>query len=235
MAAAGLPNISVTALAVDDSTRTLWAATSAGVFRVSGGRAAKVDGLVDATALSLLRARNGDMLIGTRGGGLVRYHDGVFTRLTTADGLTHNSITALYEDAGGTLWIGTNGGGLDLLSHGRIGAVREKNGLPDDTVYSIIEDGLGSLWMSSTRGVWRCRGAPSSNAPRAAATSARPRSRSPTACDRRRARATARRTRSRRCGRASWCLRPPTASGSWIRRRSTAARRCPRSASSACA
>jgi signal transduction histidine kinase/ligand-binding sensor domain-containing protein/DNA-binding response OmpR family regulator len=155
MAAAGLPNISVTALAVDDSTRTLWAATSAGVFRVSGGRAAKVDGLVDATALSLLRARNGDMLIGTRGGGLVRYHDGVFTRLTTADGLTHNSITALYEDAGGTLWIGTNGGGLDLLSHGRIGAVREKNGLPDDTVYSIIEDGLGSLWMSSTRGVWK--------------------------------------------------------------------------------
>ncbi len=58
--------------------------------------------------------RNGDILVGTDGGGLYRVsRDGRRTRYSTEDSsLTNNSIMSLVQDKRGTIWIATYLGGL---------------------------------------------------------------------------------------------------------------------------
>jgi signal transduction histidine kinase/ligand-binding sensor domain-containing protein/ActR/RegA family two-component response regulator len=145
---------SVNAL-LEDRMGTLWMGTSQGLFTAAGDTVKKIDGVNGGGVLALLMDRDGDILIGVRYHGLMRYHDGVFTRLTVKDGLSDGTITALYQDSVGTVWIGTGGGGLNRLKDGQITAFRERDGLLDDTIYTINEDADGSLWMGSNRGIWR--------------------------------------------------------------------------------
>jgi signal transduction histidine kinase/DNA-binding response OmpR family regulator len=97
--------------------------------------------------------RDGDVLVGTRYRGLLRFHDETVTRTTTADGLSDGSVTAFLRDDAGTLWIGTEGG-LNRLRDGQLTAFRERDGLFDDSVRTIVEDLKGNLWMGSGRGIW---------------------------------------------------------------------------------
>ena len=52
-------------------------------------------GTNDVAALSA--DAKGGLWIGTRGGGLTHYVDGVFTRYTTKEGLPHDIVMAIHE------------------------------------------------------------------------------------------------------------------------------------------
>jgi signal transduction histidine kinase/ligand-binding sensor domain-containing protein/CheY-like chemotaxis protein len=140
---------------LEDRTGALWIGASRGLFRAVGDVLTHIDGVNDGGVMSLFMDRSGDVLVGLRYHGLMRYHDGAFTRITTKDGLSDGTVMALHQDAEGTLWIGTGAGGLNRLKDGRLTAFRERDGLLDDTVYTITEDAGGNLWMGSNRGIWR--------------------------------------------------------------------------------
>jgi signal transduction histidine kinase/DNA-binding response OmpR family regulator len=133
----------------------MWIASSRGLFRAEGGVVTRLDGINDGAVLALLVDHAGDVLVGLRYAGLLRYHGGVVSRLTAADGLSDATIRALYEDDDRTLWIGTDAGGLVRLKDGIIATYRERDGLFDDTVFDVIEDAQGHLWMGSNRGIWQ--------------------------------------------------------------------------------
>ncbi|MFW5927382.1 MAG: ligand-binding sensor domain-containing protein, partial [Wenzhouxiangella sp.] len=60
---------------------------------------------------ALMQADNGDIWIGTYGGGAIRYSDGAIrSGLTVADGLAHSIVYDIYQDDSGTIWFGTGGG-----------------------------------------------------------------------------------------------------------------------------
>lgn len=59
---------------------------------------------------ALLEDRKGVLWAGTEFGGVVRYHDGVFTSYTTKDGLPDDVVLRIDEDDEGTVWIFTRGG-----------------------------------------------------------------------------------------------------------------------------
>jgi signal transduction histidine kinase/ligand-binding sensor domain-containing protein/CheY-like chemotaxis protein len=147
-------NIGRVGALVEDRDGVIWMATTRGLFRADGSRLSRVDGVNDGGANTLALDSHGDVLIGTRYHGLLRYHAGTMTRLTEEDGLSDGTINALYEDAAHTLWIGTDGG-LNRIVNGTIDVFRERDGLFDDTIYTINEDALGNLWMGSNRGIWR--------------------------------------------------------------------------------
>ena len=63
------------------------------------------------SALSI--ASNGNIWIGTAGGGLAKFDGTDWVTYTTANsGLPDNNITSLAADSDGIIWIGTDGGGL---------------------------------------------------------------------------------------------------------------------------
>jgi signal transduction histidine kinase/ActR/RegA family two-component response regulator/streptogramin lyase len=142
---------SVTAL-LEDRAGRLWMGSSQGFFRADGAALTKIDGVTG--VMSLLLDRNGDVLVGLRNAGLMRFHGGIPSRLTVKDGLADDTVTALHQDADGTLWIGTGAGGLHRLKDGNLTVFRARDGLLDDTIYTINEDRDGNLWMGSNSGIW---------------------------------------------------------------------------------
>ena len=67
------------------------------------------DGLASNEIFSIRDARNGDLLIGTRGG-LSRMHDGRFQNYTIPDPLGRKNVYDAIEDSTGHLWAATSNG-----------------------------------------------------------------------------------------------------------------------------
>jgi signal transduction histidine kinase/CheY-like chemotaxis protein/ligand-binding sensor domain-containing protein len=67
--------------------------------------------------VSALEDAEGNVWIGTGGGGLSRFSDGIITAFTTAHGLADDDTLAVFQDRSGDLWTGTQEG-LDRLRDG---------------------------------------------------------------------------------------------------------------------
>src|SRR6185503_14076664 len=110
----------------------------------------------DVTAL--LEDRLGRLWIGTYGGGLTWFKDGVFTRFSAPTDLSDEFVTALREDSRGTVWIGTKDHGLRGFADGDVRSVTTADGLSANRVFAIYEDGDGDLWIGTSAGLNRLRG-----------------------------------------------------------------------------
>ena len=110
------------------------------------------------------------MWIGTLGGGLLRFDNGTFTRVTTQQGLPDNSITQLLDDGQGNLWAATYAG---LFRAAKKDLKNLASGIVDEIAFSLHGryDGLpaqaysgwfqpscwrardGRLWFTTVKGV----------------------------------------------------------------------------------
>ena len=155
----GLPQSSVAAI-VQTRDGYLWFGTELGLVRFDGLRFRVFDqkntpALKSNLVYVLLEDRRGDLWIGSAGGGLTRFRNGIFTTFTTKDGLSNDVVLSLHEDRSGALWIGTDGGGLNRFQNGRFTPYTTKDGLASDAVYAISEDGRGNLWFGTHGGLSR--------------------------------------------------------------------------------
>ncbi len=153
----GLPQLSVTSI-VQTRDGYLWLGTQEGLARFNGEVFLTFDkGNTGAFSRShniraLLEDRSGTLWVGSIGGGLVRYRDGVFRR----DSLVAAAkISALAEDREGAVWVGSFGEGLYRITEG--GAMRfgEDEGLPTDFITALHADRAGRLWIGAREGLFR--------------------------------------------------------------------------------
>ncbi len=158
---AGLPQATILAI-TQTADGYLWLASEEGLVRFDGVRFTVFDkentpqlGANDIRALLVDQKDN--LWIGTNGGGITRYKDGVFTAFTTRDGLANDAIVSLHEDGRGSLWIGTDGGGMSRYANGRFQTFNTKDGLPDDAVFAICTGPDGSLWVGTHAGLARLK------------------------------------------------------------------------------
>ncbi len=110
----GLPQNTIRAI-VQARDGYLWLGTQEGLVRFDGIRFSVFDekntpAIKDRYVLSLHEDHVGTLWIGTRGGGLVRYRDGAFSRFDASSGLPNDVIRCIHEDRSGRLWVGTDGG-----------------------------------------------------------------------------------------------------------------------------
>ena len=101
----------------EDSKERLWVATDGKFGFFNGGKFTDLD--FRSTVLAMNEDKNGDLLIGARGG-LVRY-DG--TNFTVVDGLADNYVTNILKTKSGKFWVGMRKG-LSVYSNGKF----ENNG-----------------------------------------------------------------------------------------------------------
>ena len=155
---------SVTAAYVEDPD-TLWIGTDRGLNRVDRrtDQVTQVDQPVFARGVSAIaKDRSGNLWLGTRGNGLVRFDPGS-SRYTTYThdasdprSLNHDRVAALYVDRGGGVWVATD-----------FGLSRWEPATEDFTTFSpqprrlvqyrsIADDASGALWLATlSQGVHR--------------------------------------------------------------------------------
>ena len=153
----GLPQNSVGAIA-QTPDGYLWLGTQDGLARFDGVRFTVFDKsttpeMTNTDVTALVADGRGGLWVGTKGGGLLRYDNGRFSRFTTRDGLRNNTVTSLFEGSDGTLWIGTRGGGLSRLSNGHISTLTTADGLASDDVSALTGDSNGTIWIGTRKGL----------------------------------------------------------------------------------
>ena len=158
----GLPQLSVNSI-LRTSDGYLWLGTQEGLVRFDGIRFHVFDKksgfLANSHVSKMTLGSDGSLWVGTRGGGLVRYRDGVFTAFTAKNGLTSDKLCCVLETRDGTLWVGAYNGGLNRLDRDHFDdyaadqfkPLTTDEGLPTNAINAIIEAHDGAVWIG-TRG-----------------------------------------------------------------------------------
>ncbi|HMT07522.1 MAG TPA: two-component regulator propeller domain-containing protein [Pyrinomonadaceae bacterium] len=141
-----------------DQNGDLWIGSGRGLFKMKGEEiAAKfsvADGLPSDDVNVIYPDSRGGLWFGTQGG-VARYEQGSFTRLTTVDGLASDRVRSIYETSDGVLWFGTYDGGLSRYANGSFFNFAVANGLFNNGVFKILEDEKSNFWISCNRGIYR--------------------------------------------------------------------------------
>lgn len=157
---------------LEDTSRTLWAATRAGLYRYDRNREVLVpvydkNGalLFRETIYALAETRDGELIIGA-GSGLYSFH--ISTRTMNKINLDQIStqrlastlITDLLVDHEGMLWVGLNDGILRIdwaTKNSRLFVPDPSNSqsLTANGVITLAEDHNGNIWAGSNNGVYR--------------------------------------------------------------------------------
>ncbi len=129
----GLGDPYVNAMALD-ADGALWFGHRSGSTRLHGAEVTVLDeeaGHPPGMVRTLLADDDGTVWLGTYGGGLARYRDGAFQRVTSRDGLFDDVVSQLLDDGAGWLWMNGNRGvsrvrraDLEAFADGREDAVR---------------------------------------------------------------------------------------------------------------
>jgi len=107
---------------------------------------------------SILVTRRGDVLIGTKGGGIDIFDSRgkKIRQISVKDGLSNNSVLSFKERDDGSIWVGTDGRGIDIISPD----YRTIRNFPRDfncpvplvfaSVYRIIEDSDQRMYLGTS-------------------------------------------------------------------------------------
>lgn len=90
----------------------------------------------------------GNLWIGTDGGGVNMLREGKFTTYTTAEGLADDFIYAVHEDLYGAMWFSTEKG-VSRLYDDTLMSYNEADGLGTDFVVSLESTPDSSVWMGT--------------------------------------------------------------------------------------
>ena len=154
----GLPQNTVQAI-LQTSDGYLWLGTQEGLVRFNGIQFTvfnkantKTFGLNDMRAF--VQDQQGNLWIGSFGGGLIRYRDGAFRSYLHEDGLSDNTVPAIMEGSDGTLWVGTDDG-LNEFKNGKFTRLGKEDGLSDTIINALARDGDGNIWVGTNNGLDR--------------------------------------------------------------------------------
>ncbi len=140
-----------------DRQGTLWVGMQNGLARwnLAGWKVYRSrDGLSANAVQAIVEDAEGDLWIGTAGGGLNRFRGGKFTCFNKTNGLPSDNVSSLYADEEGVIWAGTSGG-LARYRGGEWRCYSKSQGLVSNNVGYLLEDRQGYLWIGSNAGLMR--------------------------------------------------------------------------------
>ena len=143
----------------EDSLGNVWICSmESGLYRVSPNGNVRnwtmADGLSYDGVRVVFEDREGNIWVGTSGGGLLRFKLRRFRAFTTEHGLNERNVTGVWPASDGGMWIATYGKGLFRLENDRAVQSPLAAGV-SGVVQSVLEDRTGRLWVGTyADGLW---------------------------------------------------------------------------------
>jgi len=153
---------------IKDIKNRFWFGTKQGLVTLSADKTTfktftLANGLPSEVIRTLFNDREGNIWVGTDGGGLCKVVEkkGEITfkvyqndqdKLNT---ISSNTVLSIHQDEKGYLWVGTFGGGLNKfnLKTEKFRLFSEKDGLSNNVIYGVVEDKKHNLWLSTNKGI----------------------------------------------------------------------------------
>lgn len=150
----GLPEQVVQAFA-QTRDRYVWIGTTGGLLRFDGAsftlyNRENTPAFSDDNIFCLTVSRDNTLWIGSEGGGLVRYRNGIFHSFSNKDGLTNSFVRTIQQDRTGRIWVGTDNG-LFQVDGDRVERVDGDERIPLVAVHALFEDKDGGMWVGGSR------------------------------------------------------------------------------------
>jgi signal transduction histidine kinase/CheY-like chemotaxis protein/ligand-binding sensor domain-containing protein len=147
----------------ETDTDILWIGTDGnGVYNLKltkfPNKSLSSDKLAYPIVRSILVTRKGDILIGTKGGGIDVFDalGNHLREISVKNGLSNNSVLSFHEQSDGTVWVGTDGKGVDIISPD-YRSIRSfprdfkiSNPLVFGSVYRILEDSDQRIFLGTS-------------------------------------------------------------------------------------
>ncbi len=136
-----------------DLDQQLWIGTGNGVARYEDGRFVVMpesDHSRKYIVRSITTDVEGNIWLGTDGGGLQKVIRGVFRSFGISDGMNSNIAKSFLEDEAGKIWISTYNQGIDIFDGGKfVQHYEEEDGLGGNDISYSISDHYGNFWFST--------------------------------------------------------------------------------------
>lgn len=148
----------------EDASGLLWLGCYTQGLVVLGPEGARwkatwVDGLPNTSVTCLEEDREGNLWVGSNGGGLVQVQRRSFRVFSAKEGLEQVVVNSMAELGDGSVLVGTHGGGAQVLKNGRFGPpIRLDGKSPRKWVHALVADGTGGVWLGTVGdGLFRWR------------------------------------------------------------------------------
>ncbi len=147
----------------ESSDGSLWLGSISGLYRYHNG-AISYEGdtnpLLKNRVSTIHQGKDGTLVLGTWGAGVLLKKDEVVQQISIDSGLTSDIIRSLYVDEFGTIWAGTNKGLNRITLHSTsplrysILSWTTAKGLPSNAINAIVQH-RGELWLATDDGLCR--------------------------------------------------------------------------------
>jgi len=156
----GLPGNNIAMAVLSTHEGKLWVGSNCGLSVLEGTRFRQYvekDGILNTCVWSLAEDPNGNLWIGTYGGGIFRFRDGHFQQYSLAQGLVSKVVLQLSVAHDGSLWMATPDGVSHMLN-GHFRNYTVADGLSSNRVLSVFEDRSHTVWAATQGGIDRLSG-----------------------------------------------------------------------------
>jgi len=146
---------SPTTMLFQDSDRSLWVSSNAGLSRIRDGVLTEVVAEKNPAAItgviSAFEDRERNLWLGSQWAGLARFWNGSTRRLSRAEGLNEPLVWSVARGPDGRTWVGTTDG-LSIYEGGRFTQVLRGDQLPHPHAYNLLAES-DRIWIGTRRGL----------------------------------------------------------------------------------
>lgn len=153
----GLPSNNIVMAVLPSQDGHLWVGSNCGLSVFDGSRFKNFiekDGLKNTCVWSLAEDRRHDIWIGTYGGGIFQYRNGVFRQYTREQGLASRIAIQIAVARDDSLWIATPDG-VSRMQAGSFRNYTTADGLSSTEIRNIHQDHAGTIWVATEAGIDR--------------------------------------------------------------------------------
>lgn len=142
-----------------DRRDRLWISTNSGAYVLEDNTIKHFNlqnGLINNRIKNITEDREGNIWLGSDGGGIVRFTSNELVSYSKEDGLSSDYILSItdYDNNSSSVYFSTYGGGVNIFNDNKVQVFNIDNNLGDNTVWTSLYNKLdSSFWLGTANGL----------------------------------------------------------------------------------